>query len=155
MGASGITSEVGLGEASNTHRLAKENCCMSKVPHLCCMYGAERCLDEWSSLLATSLSCCNAAVDAFCQVSHECVPARPSTQVMGYFHVPEVHLMELARGPSYLFYKMVEAAVQQLEGVLLSYRKALVGCEEHTFKRVSGSGVGDEVLRMNAECSLH
>ena len=78
MGASGITSEVGLGEASNTHRVAKESSAVSQVPQLCCMYGAERCLDEWSSLLATSLSCCNAAVMPFAKcATNVCVRAHP------------------------------------------------------------------------------
>ena len=45
--------------------------------------------------------------------------------------------MELARRPCFIFYKLVEALIQQVDEVLVLYRQELLACEERTFKQVT------------------
>jgi hypothetical protein len=57
-------------------------------------------------------------------------------QVRSYFTTPEVHIMELSRKPGFIFYKLIEALVEQLADVLVPYRRELLTAEERTFKQV-------------------
>ncbi|GAX77470.1 hypothetical protein CEUSTIGMA_g4914.t1 [Chlamydomonas eustigma] len=56
-------------------------------------------------------------------------------EVRSYFSMPEVHIMELSQKPGFLFYKLIEALVEQLTDVLVPYRWELLTAEERTFKQ--------------------
>ena len=60
----------------------------------------------------------------------------PHSQVRDYFLMPELYLMELTKRPCFIFYKLVESLIQQVDDVLVQYRRELLACEERTFKQV-------------------
>ena len=64
--------------------------------------------------------------------------SQPSTQsqVRDYFLMPELYLMELTKRPCFIFYKLVESLIQEVDDVLVQYRRELLACEERTFKQV-------------------
>jgi hypothetical protein len=57
-------------------------------------------------------------------------------QVHSYFQDSESHSMELSRRPCFVFYRLVESLIQQIDEVLVLYRQELLACEARTFKQV-------------------
>ena len=96
-------------------------------------------LTSWATL---TLSNCRHPQTPACLPAFLSSPGDPeeasciTSEVAEYFESPELYLLELSRGPDFLFFKLVEAAVQQVEGILTQFRAELLELEEQAFTQV-------------------